>query len=72
MTPEEKTNAAKDLLQIRYEIELLYSKAFTGFVEAVHSLSLMLTPIVKQQEALAFKLIELENKLRTNLGDEDA
>lgn len=72
MTPEEKINAAKDLLQIRYEIELLYSKAFTGFVEAVHNLSLMLTPIVKQQEALAFKLIELESKLRTNLGDEDA
>ena len=72
MTPEEKVRAAQDLLQLRYEIELLYSKAFTGFVEAVHGLSLMLTPIVKQQEALAFKLIELETKLRTDLGDENA
>jgi len=72
MTPEEKAKAAQDLLQIRYEIELLYSKAFTGFVEAVHHLSLMLIPVVKQQEALAFKLIELESKLRNDLGDENA
>jgi hypothetical protein len=71
MTPDEKAQMAKDLLQIRYEIELLYSKAFTGFVESVHNLSLMVAPVMKQQEALAFKLIELETKLRIILGEEN-
>lgn len=64
MTPEEKTKALEDLLQIRQEVDQLHGLAFTHFVQAVHSLSLMLTPIAKQQEVLAYKLIELEGKLR--------
>jgi len=67
MTVEEKAQALEQLKQIRFEIDSLHSKAFTSFVEAVHGLSLMLTPIVKNQEALAFKLIELETKLREEI-----
>ena len=64
MTPAEKTKALQDLLQLRQEIDLLHGAAFTHFVQAVHNLGLMLSPIVKQQEALAYKLVELEAKLR--------
>jgi hypothetical protein len=70
MTLEEKTKALADLQQLRYEIDQLHGEAFTKFVEAVHSLSLMLTPIIKQQQALAFKLIEMENKFRGELDAE--
>lgn len=71
MTPEEKAKALKDLLQIRQEVDLLYQSGFTHFVQAVHSLSLMLTPLVKQQEVLAYKLIELEGKLRDDIDKQD-
>jgi len=64
MTPEEKAKALDTLQNVRQQIDLMHAEAFTAFVEAVHNLSMMLTPIVKNQEALAYKLIEVENKLR--------
>lgn len=69
MTPEEKAKAIADLQQIRFEIDQLHSEGFTKFVEAVHSLSIMLAPLIKQQQALAYKLIELENLFRREIGD---
>ena len=71
MTPEEKTKAYKDLLQIRQEIDLLYQQGFTYFVQAVHNLGLMLIPLTKQQEALAYKLMELEAKFRDDVNKQD-
>jgi hypothetical protein len=64
MTPEEKAKALATLQQVRQQIDALHAEAFTLFVEAVHNLGLMLTPVVKNQEVLAYKLIEIENKLR--------
>jgi hypothetical protein len=69
MTQDEKIKALADLKQIRYEIDQLHSEGFTKFVEAVHSLSLMLNPLVQQQQALAYKLIELEKKFREEIGE---
>lgn len=69
MTQEEKIRALADLKQIRFEIDQLHSEGFTKFVEAVHSLSLMLSPLVQQQQALAYKLIELENTFRKEIGE---
>ena len=71
MTPEEKTKALKDLLQLRQDIDQVYAVAFTHFVQAVHNLGLMLTPVVKQQEALAYKMVELEAKLRGDADKQD-
>jgi hypothetical protein len=69
MTSEEKVKALADLQQIRAEIDQLHNEGFTKFVEAVHGLSIMLSPLVKQQQALAYKLIEVENKFREEIGD---
>jgi len=71
MTPEEKAAAAKDLLKLRQEIDSLYGLAFSHFVQAVHNLSLMLTPLIKQQEALAYKMVELEAKFRNAIDQQD-
>jgi hypothetical protein len=67
MTPEEKVKALATLQQVRQQIDAMHSEAFTGFVEAVHNLGLMLAPIVKNQEVLAYKLIELETQLRNEV-----
>jgi hypothetical protein len=64
MTPEDKAKALATLQNVRQQIDSLHAEAFTVFVEAVHNLGLMLSPISKNQEVLAYKLIELENKLR--------
>ena len=71
MTLEEKAKTLKDLQRVRQEIDLVYASAFTSFVEAVHRLSLMITPLIQNQEALAYKLIEIESKLRKDLEEED-
>jgi hypothetical protein len=67
MTFEEKANTLAILQSVRQQIEDLHNEAFTVFVEAVHHLSLALTPINKNQEVLAYKLIEIENKLRNEV-----
>lgn len=64
MTPEDKAKALMTLQQVRQQIDALHAEAFTVFVEAVHNLGLMLIPITKNQEVLAYKLTELENKFR--------
>lgn len=64
MTPEEKAKTLKTLQQVRQQIDALHAEAFTMFVEAVHHLGLMLQPITQNQEVLAYKLIEIEKKLR--------
>lgn len=64
MTPEEKAKAMETLQHVRQQIDLLHAEAFTVFVEAVHNLSLMLKPLVQNQEVLAYKLIEVEKLLR--------
>ena len=69
MTPEEKAKALATLQHIRRQIDELHSEAFTIFVEAVHNLGLMLAPITKNQEVLAYKLVELEKKLREDIEE---
>jgi len=64
MTPEERTKAMATLQNVRKQIDDMHAEAFTVFVEAVHSLSLAMMPFTKNQEVLAYKLIELEAKLR--------
>lgn len=64
MTNEEKDKLMKELLKVRQEIDINYSHPFTFFVEAVHNLSQRMIPVIKQQEALAYKLLEIEAKLR--------
>jgi hypothetical protein len=64
MTPEEKAKTLETLQHVRQQIDALHAEAFTIFVEAVHNLGLMLTPISKNQEVLAYKLTEIESKLR--------
>lgn len=71
MTQEEKAQLMAILQNVRQQIDSQHSVAFTAFVEAVHELSLMLAPIVKNQEALAYKLIEVENKLRKEVLEDD-
>lgn len=70
MTPEEKANTLAILQHVRRQIDDLHSEAFTIFVEAVHNLGLMLIPITKNQEVLAYKLTELEAKLREEITDD--
>ena len=67
MTPEEKARALAQLQNVRQEIDVMHSDVFTIFVETVHNLSLMLVPFIKNQEALAYKLTELEGKLRAEV-----
>lgn len=67
MTPEDKAKALATLQEVRQQIDAMHSEAFTMFVEAVHNLGLMLTPFVKNQEVLAYKLIELDGKLRNEV-----
>ena len=64
MTPEEKAKTVEQLQKVRQEIDAMHSEVFTIFVDTVHSLSLMLAPFVKNQQVLAYKLTELESKLR--------
>jgi len=72
MTAEERAKAMATLQNVRKQIDDLHAEAFTIFVEAVHSLSLMLIPITKNQEVLAYKLIELEAKLREDVLNDKA
>jgi hypothetical protein len=67
MTPEEKAKALVTLQSVRQQIDLLHAEAFTAFVEAVHNFSLMLKPLVQNQEVLAYKLIEIEQLLRNEV-----
>ena len=67
MTNEEKVKALAELQEMRQQISDLHASAFTIFVEAVHRLGLMLIPITKNQEVLAYKLTEIEEKLREEL-----
>lgn len=71
MTQEEKAQVAKELLDIRQQIDSLYQQAFTAFVAAVHNLGLMLTPLTKQHAALAYRLEKLEAKLDNDLNRQD-
>uniref|UniRef100_A0A6M3JLX5 Uncharacterized protein n=1 Tax=viral metagenome TaxID=1070528 RepID=A0A6M3JLX5_9ZZZZ len=71
MTNEEKDKLMKELLKVRQEIDINYSHPFTFFVEAVHNLSQQMIPVVRQQEALAYKLLEIESKLREVATNED-
>lgn len=71
MTTEEQAKLAKDILVLREQIDLLYSGPYTCFVQSVHNLSLMLAPYIRQQQALAHKLEELEAKLNYELNKQD-
>lgn len=71
MANSEKEKLLKQLLKVREEIDTNYAAPYTFFVEAVHNLSQRLIPIVRQQEALAFKLVEIENKLRELMEKEE-
>lgn len=64
MTPEEKATTLAQLQKVRQEIDAMHSEVFTVFVETVHKLSLVLAPFVKNQQVLAYKLTEIESKLR--------